>query len=245
MEKFSIIKSISKIKIHPLFFIVCFLCFITGYFQKFFIFTCLLFIHELGHILSGKLFSWKIKKILLLPFGGITIFEVPLNIPIKQEFIVSISGVLYQNIGFFLLSCFFSYDKIISIHLFLMIFNLLPIYPLDGSKIIKCFLEKIFPFKLSHLFMLSISFFTSLIILIYTKSLSFFIILLFLIKKEIEELQKHSFYFHKFLLERYLSDIPYDKIIHIKSIKKMKKECYHYINYKSEKNFLKKYFRNE
>ena len=104
-------------------------------------------IHELGHILVGCTLSWKIKKIKILPFGGITIFENPINIPLKQEFLVSISGVMFQTLGSFILSKFYDKTLFINIHYTLLIFNLLPIFPLDGSKIWNVFFNYFLPFK--------------------------------------------------------------------------------------------------
>ena len=58
--------------------------------------------HELGHILISLLFKWKIYKIIILPFGGLTKYNEIINRPLIEEFLVSISGILLQLIFFYL-----------------------------------------------------------------------------------------------------------------------------------------------
>ena len=144
-------------KIHFLFFIVSFLCFMTGLFKDFVVFTSIIFIHELGHIITGILFKWKIDKVIIFPFGGLTIFNQKINTSSLEEFIIAIAGIAFQTIFLLLLNTnnylFIKYYKII------LFFNILPIYPLDGSKVLNIFLNKIFPFKKSY----SLTIFISLI----------------------------------------------------------------------------------
>ena len=98
--------------------------------------------------------------------------------------------------------------------------------------------------------MILISIFCQMILL-YCGNLSlvFLLTLFFLAKKEIEEIKNHSFYFHKFLLERYLTSFYYKKIKKIDNIKRIKKDVYHYIkvgeDYKSETYVLKQYFQKK
>ena len=80
-----IIKNLLKIKIHPLFYLFAFLSSITGLFYEFVIFTIIIFVHEMGHVTAGLLFKINIKKILILPFGGLTIFEMPINIRLYKN----------------------------------------------------------------------------------------------------------------------------------------------------------------
>ena len=47
----------------------------TGLFKDFVVFTSIIFIHELGHIVTGLLFKWKIDKVIIFPFGGLRIYN--------------------------------------------------------------------------------------------------------------------------------------------------------------------------
>ena len=93
-------KIISKIKIHPFFYLFSIICIVTGYFKNFIIISFIILFHELGHILVSQLFHWKIEKIVLLPFGGITIFHEFLNRPMKEEFFIAIAGPIFQTFLF-------------------------------------------------------------------------------------------------------------------------------------------------
>jgi len=93
-------KIISKIKIHPLFYIVAFITIITGFFKEFSYIMLIILVHELGHILTSIYFKWKIDRIMILPFGGITIFNEKINKPLKEELLIALSGPIIQLIVF-------------------------------------------------------------------------------------------------------------------------------------------------
>ena len=88
----------NKFKIHPFTYIFIFIIIINGEFNKFASIMNIILFHELGHILSGLFFKWKIDKIIILPFGCLTIFDEKINKPIFEEFIISISGFIFQII---------------------------------------------------------------------------------------------------------------------------------------------------
>lgn len=240
------------IKIHILFYLVMFLSFITGLFKEFILFTSIIFVHELGHTLMALFYKWHIEKIIMMPFGGITIFNEKINRPIREEFMILIMGPLFQIIYYHILNKFNYNDYLTNYHYALLIFNLLPIYPLDGSKLLNLIFNKIFPFKLSHKLMLIISFLVSIILILYITfnkmGLVLFLIVLLLFVKLFEEKNKHNILFNKFLLERYMYDFNFkkNKIIKNNNIKKMFRDYKHifYNNkkYESEVEILRKRF---
>ena len=71
-------------KIHPFFYIFALICILTGYFKNFIIIMFIILFHEMGHILAGLYFKWKIEKIIILPFGGLTLFNEKINRPISE-----------------------------------------------------------------------------------------------------------------------------------------------------------------
>lgn len=236
---------LSKIKIHILFYLLLFICVLTGDFKECIIFTSFILVHELGHVTSAIILKWNIEKIVILPFGAITIFNEKINKPLKEELLIAIFGVIYQTIFYFLLTLLNIKEEIFVIHYFILIFNLLPIYPLDGFKIFNIIFNYLFSFKLSHIISLIISLIFLIISLIVLKeNLILFLILILYIIKNIEEIYKHKYIFNKFLLERYLYNFNFKKIKLINNIKKMRRDKYHYININSkiydEKYILKR-----
>jgi len=238
--------NIYKIKLHPLFYFVLITSLLTGYFKNIIIFTSIILVHELGHIITAYMFNWKIEKIIIMPFGGLTIFNTKINKSLIEEFFIAISGILFQIIFFII----FKKYLIKEYHYAILIFNLLPIYPLDGYKIINLLLYNIIPFKTSNLICLIFSLIVSLILIINYKNLAFYLIISCLIIKIIKELKNQKNIFNKFLLERYLYNFKYKKIKKIKGLKinKMMYNKKHHFIIKNkpilEQDILKKMFDN-
>ncbi len=219
---------------------------ITGNFKVFFFFTIIIIIHELGHILWALYYNWQIEKIIILPFGALTIFHEKLNKPLKEEFIILIMGPLFQIIFTYF---FVKNNNLLNYSNLILAFNLLPIHPLDGSKLLNIILNKLTNFKKSHIITIYISFITIIIIVIKENfNLIFTIILLFITIKVVDEYKNHNIIFNKFLLERYTNKFNFKKKKIIKGINlnKMKRDYKHifYTNnhYHSEKEILKKKF---
>ena len=177
------------------------------------------------------IFKYKIKKINIYPFGGYTIFESNINTPFITEFMVFIGGILFQTI-FFLLTkqmldnSSYIYKLIENYNLSILIFNLLPIIPLDGSKAINILLNKIFPFKKSHLLSIYISYAIILFLIVLSiKNITLIFMIFILLIILIKEHKNHKLIFNMFLIERYIKNISFKKTNFIKkdNIKYMKK----------------------
>ena len=234
-------KIISKMSIHPLFYVTAFITIITGFFKDFSYIMMIILIHELGHILSSIYFKWNIEKIMILPFGGITIFDEKINRPLKEELIIALSGPLIQFIAF----SFNSNPLILKYHYFLLFFNLLPIVPLDGSKIFNICLNYFLPFKLSHIITIIVSFL--LLSLIFVKfNLIILLVFIFLIFKIIDEYFNHKNIFNKFLMERYLYKFNFKRRKIVRNTNSMFRDNKHlfYIDnkYQTEDEILQKRF---
>ena len=88
----------NKFKIHPFTYIFIFIIIINGEFNKFASIMNIILFHELGPILSGLFFKWKIDKIIILPFGCLTIFDEKINKSIFEEFIISILAEVVRSV---------------------------------------------------------------------------------------------------------------------------------------------------
>ena len=228
-------------KVHPFFYIFAFICIITGYFKNFLIISFIIIFHETGHIIASILFNWKIDRVILLPFGGITIFNEYINRPLKEEFIIAIMGPLFQSILFLIDNNLFR-----TYNLYLLIFNLIPIIPLDGSKILNIFLNKFLPFKMSHIVSIIISFISLSLIFFIKFNLIIYIALIILFIKSFKELIEHNYLFNKFLLERYMNNFKFYKTKIVSDKIYMKRDYKHLFKinnkYIEESVFLLKLF---
>jgi Zn-dependent protease len=125
------------------------------------VFLCVL-LHELGHALMAKKFKIQTKEIIILPVGGVAMFEYG-RVTAMQEFVIAFAGPLTNfSIAFFLyLGLFFltpvSFDyigvrshvlnvstsfseRLLWINLIIGGFNLIPTLPLDGGVMLRALL---------------------------------------------------------------------------------------------------------
>ena len=132
-----------KLKIGVSFFVLVGVCLLTHKFILLINYLSALILHELAHLFVAKNKGYSLKQIRLDIFGlSISLME---DVEQKDEFSVNIAGPLCNLIV--CLMCFSFYyffpASIQVLNLFclsnftLAIFNLLPIYPLDGGKIFK------------------------------------------------------------------------------------------------------------
>ena len=244
-------KNICKFEIHPICYIVAFIYIITGTFRPFFWITILIIVHEMGHVFAGLIFKWNIEKVIIMPMGGITIFKESLNRPIIEEFIIALMGPAFQIVFYILVHSYVPYSWFYNANLALLLFNLLPIIPLDGSKILHCIMDILFSYQLSHKIVLWISIVLLCLgsgICFYMNNLIVYIMFICIITKVVEEYKTSTLRFQKFLLERYL--YPY----HFKKTKKLYQNTvtgmyrdYNHVffmnsHWVSERKILKNYF---
>lgn len=221
---------------------------LCGYFNYLLIISTILIVHDLGHIIFLKIFKIKINDIIILPFGSIINSNLKLNTNSYQIFLISIAGVIFQIILSLIMNLLFNLGLInnISINIFnyynklIILFNLIPINSLDGSKILRSIIECILSY-LTTLKIINIISIISIIILIKynLNNFSSFIIIIYLIIKVIDNLKNTKYIYHNFLIERYLYKINHHKIKHINNIKNMYKNKYNYINNIPEEKYLK------
>ncbi len=184
-------------------------------------------------------FKINIDKIILLPFGAITITNDIINRPLKQEFLVAIMGPIFQIIYYLI----FKNDYLKMIHYPLLIFNLLPIIPLDGFKILNIFFNKILSFYKSELVSVYISFFSIILLIIYKYNIILIIILIFPFFETIKRYKNIDYIFSRFLYERIYYDLKYKKRKIITKKRDMYKDYIHiFLNnnrYYTEKEYIK------
>lgn len=136
-----------KIRFHPLFIIYVFLCLYFGWFNAVFFYVVSVVLHEYGHYFMARHLGYETNGILFSVYGaGLNTNNA---YKIKDDIKISLSGPLV-NLGLIILIvCFwwiipstyyFTYDLFVS-NLVIMLYNLIPIYPLDGGRVIVALLS--------------------------------------------------------------------------------------------------------
>lgn len=111
-------------------------------------------IHELGHLAMGIILGFSPEKLEIIPLGLRISFKIDAkmyNYKIKngnkyqlKKIIVALAGPLINLIIAFGTFKFSQSQEIVYANILIAIFNLLPIYPLDGGRILKGILYILF-----------------------------------------------------------------------------------------------------
>lgn len=233
-------KCLSKIDVSPILYIVVFLSLISGLFKEIIVFILILIIHELGHITMSKIFKWKIDKISFNIYGGYITYDEEIDKPFIEELLITIAGFLSQIIFFIILYILFKLSVIDTKVMFLIkkytmsiiLFNLIPIIPLDGSKVLDVILNIFLPYKktlqvLNYISLISLIIIFSFVIYYHILiEVSYIIIFSFLIRNIIINFYEEKYLFNKFLLQRYMTLNIFKKKNYINGldINKMKRQ---------------------
>lgn len=200
----------------------------------------------------AKMLLVKVDKIYLYPLGGISKFFLPLNSSFIKEFLILIAGPLAQEFAKIILIIIFPSFKemVISYHYGILLFNLLPVYPLDGGKLIQLIFSTIIPFEKSIKLSIIISYltiFVYFILNITNMKINYIIISIFLIYKVVSEQKQIKYIYEKFILERYLNNYNFKNSKIITNYKNFYKNKRHLIKedhiYYIEKEYLEKKYK--
>ena len=187
-----------KINLKIFFFIIIFT--ITRQIQLYGILMFFAFLHELGHLFAGIVLGFKTHSISINPFGLSINFKIraeDYNKKVKQgnvlaikKMVIALGGPIVNFVLIILFSVFdvkmFNIEKdfLIYSNLLIGLFNLIPIYPLDGGRIIKHLLHIITGLEntynytnlISNISIIILTVFSSIIIL-YLKNISILLIM--------------------------------------------------------------------
>lgn len=219
---------IKLLHIHPILILFIIVSILTGTFLQLFILLLFVTIHEWGHFVAARFFGWKIEAIILWVFGGVMQTEEHLNRPVKEEMIVTICGPL-QHLFIFICLFVIDYFSLVSssviqiayeYNLIILLFNLLPIYPLDGGKMLLHLFYRFFPFIISHryiiIFSLSLCFLIIGITFVYHLiPMTILFVIMFLALENFREWKKIPYLFFRFLYQRFTGDTSYENVKYI------------------------------
>ena len=154
------------------------------------------FIHELAHLIAGILLGFKPEAFRIMPFGFSIEFKtepqnynkkvIKSNILAVKKIIIALSGPLL-NIIIAIIGILHKMDEnIIYSNILLVLFNLIPIYPLDGGRILKNLLKIFFGNKkaiiytniTSNTFIIVLTIISSILIIEYKNVAILFIMFL-------------------------------------------------------------------
>lgn len=189
-----------KIKVNIQIFAIIIILLLTKQIEMYSWLMLFAFIHEIAHMCAGMALKLKPEMLEIEPFGVGIVFESFENTE-KNKIIISLAGPLIN----LLIAITFTFIKInpqeliINANLLLAIFNLIPIYPLDGGRILKAIIkikdkkgitEDVLN-KISNILMILLTAGSSILILIY-KNIGLLLIIAYLWIIVIKENNKYT-----------------------------------------------------
>ncbi|MBQ8323187.1 MAG: hypothetical protein IJX91_04395 [Clostridia bacterium] len=141
----------AHIRLHPAFLAVgVWFCF-TGELPSFLL-SCIVAIqHECAHAFAAARLGYKLNKLVLMPYGAVIDGDLS-GITLKDEITVAIWGPLcnlltaafFAALWWFFPTTYAFTDAACFSSLAIALVNLLPAYPLDGGRILRCVLARAF-----------------------------------------------------------------------------------------------------
>lgn len=223
----------------------------SGYIKNVFIILIIVLIHETGHVFFFYLFNIEIESIVIYPFGGVSKINKRIHERIYKDIFISLGGILFQLILFIIVYFLYKNGFIVSstYHMFntynrsIILFNLIPIIPLDGSKLFFALFTKFLSFRLSYILMVIVGIISLLLFILYNWifKINDMVIYVFLIVNLYLVFKDYKYVMNKFYLERIMYDNYYNGIVNDSSIDNIRLDKYYY--FKVGKGFIneKKY----
>jgi len=191
-----------------------------GYFIELATLFGIVFIHELGHIAAAKGLGWRIKEVQFLPFGGVAEVEEQGTVSAWEEIFVAIAGPIqnFVMIGLaFVMQYFGIWDNewgayFIQANVIIGLFNLIPIFPLDGGKIMVAISSLMLNYRFTVTYCTWLSLVMSVLIIAVSLyrfqsngiQLNLLMIGLFLLYANIYHLKNIPYHYIRFLMNRQL-----------------------------------------
>ncbi len=144
-----------RFKIDLKLFLIIIIFLLTKQIQIYMLMMIFVLLHELGHLLAGIFLKMKPEKLEIIPVGVTINFKIPagdINRKIGKanrfelkKILVALAGPL-TNLIIIAITINIPIEitrqlEIIYANIFIFLFNMIPIYPLDGGRIVKGLIE--------------------------------------------------------------------------------------------------------
>ncbi len=247
-----------RVRIHLLFWAVVGLSVAAGYFIETLTLFLIVFVHELGHVAVAREVGWRVTEIQLLPFGGVAKVEDEAACDPLDEMVVALAGP-FMNVAMIFVSLLFWRFGVwttewtrffVDSNLMIAGFNLLPIWPLDGGRIVQALLCFRLPYRQAALASLGASSLLAALLLgcaAYSLHLNLMAVATYLAILNVQAFQRFPYLFIRFLMGKHtgepaaprLRTVPLEPTTTVmQACQQLRKGCYHLFSVRGHPGWL-------
>lgn len=143
-----------SVKVHPSFLLILAAYGVLGLLTQALLIFLLVIGHELAHLLTAKAYGFRVIGLEIFPFGGTAYFEDLFEGRKLEESIVAVAGPIFNIVLLFAAQALrweglwigTVSEDFVRFNLWLAAFNLIPVLPLDGGRIVRAFFSGAFGF---------------------------------------------------------------------------------------------------
>ncbi len=187
---------------------------LSGYFLETITLFTIIIIHEIGHVAMARELGWRVTEVQMLPFGGVAVMEDAIASHPIDEIVVALAGP-FMNTAMIFVSLLFWQTGLWTAewtHFFMYSnaliagFNLLPIWPLDGGRIVQALLALRTAYRTAALVSIGASSLLAAVMLgigLFSLHLNTIMVALYLLVINTQSFLRFPFLFFRFLIEKY------------------------------------------
>ncbi len=194
-----LIKGWNKGIIHPLTFIYLGLSYFTCCTHEYIATLIFVLLHEMGHLFMACCFHYQINQVKVLPFGAFLSLD-DYGYHFVYEDIMVVCGGLFVSLLMMFICYFTGYEFFYTINRAIFIFNLLPIYPLDGAKLALLLMSYFLDYLSCLKMQIKFSLLTLCICFVLTHELGKMVVLSYLLIQNIDYLKNYRYVYIQTIL---------------------------------------------
>ena len=159
-------------------------------------------IHEYGHYYFAKKFNFEIEKVEIFPFGAfLSVNDYGMH-HVCEELIMLMAGLSVHLPIYFIIEIFIQNQYLLEVNRLVFIFNFLPIYPLDGSKILLLLLSLIKDYYQAIKLQIKISLFALSILIVLYNKIGYLLVYFYLLYANYEYIKEFRYMIIRLYLKR-------------------------------------------
>lgn len=167
--------------IHPFTLLYLIMAYFSGRFFEYVLALGIVCFHEMFHYVFAKIYHFDIEKVEILPFGAfLSLRDYGLH-HIVEEAIMIMAGLCSHFFLYIIIMSLGGNAFLLQINILVFVFNVLPIYPLDGSKLFLLFTSLWMDYQKAIRLQIKVSIFTLCIVCVFYPQISYWIVYGYLI----------------------------------------------------------------